>query len=144
MLTNITPSITIFIIFLGLFRFDSFPVLEAATGTLASVPGVYVLGDSLVDAGNNNYLAISISKANYPHNGVDFPGSIPTGRFCNGKNAADAIAEKFGLPLPPPYLSLKDTFKIKERKAAALTGVNFASGGAGIFNGSDQQLVLLT
>ncbi|XP_013597027.1 PREDICTED: GDSL esterase/lipase At5g55050-like isoform X1 [Brassica oleracea var. oleracea] len=141
MTTNITPSITIFLIFLGLLRIDSFPGLETATGTAASVPAVYVLGDSLVDAGNNNYLAISISKANYPHNGVDFPGSIATGRFCNGKNAADAIAEKFGLPLPPPYLSLKGIFKEEERKAAALSGVNFASGGAGIFNGSDQQFV---
>ncbi|CAN6976411.1 unnamed protein product [Brassica oleracea var. botrytis] len=140
MTTNMTPSITIFLIFLGLLRIDSFPGLETATGTAASVPAVYVLGDSLVDAGNNNYLAISISKANYPHNGVDFPGSIATGRFCNGKNAADAIAEKFGLPLPPPYLSLKGIFKEEERKAAALSGVNFASGGAAIFNGSDQQL----
>uniref|UniRef100_A0A0D3D8Q2 Uncharacterized protein n=1 Tax=Brassica oleracea var. oleracea TaxID=109376 RepID=A0A0D3D8Q2_BRAOL len=143
MTTNITPSITIFLIFLGLLRIDSFPGLETATGTAASVPAVYVLGDSLVDAGNNNYLAISISKANYPHNGVDFPGSIATGRFCNGKNAADAIAEKFGLPLPPPYLSLKGIFKEEERKAAALSGVNFASGGAGIFNGSDQQFLQL-
>lgn len=90
---NITPSITIFLIFLGLIRFDSFPSLEAATGTLASVPGAYVFGDSLVDAGNNNYLAISISKANYPHNGVDFPNKKATGRFCNGKNAADAIGK---------------------------------------------------
>ncbi|WZY81284.1 hypothetical protein YC2023_027668 [Brassica napus] len=140
MTTNITTSITIFLIFLGLLRVDSFPGLETATGTLASIPAVYVLGDSLVDAGNNNYLAISISKANYPHNGVDFPGSIATGRFCTGKNAADTIAEKFGLPLPPPYLSLKGIFKEEERKAAALSGVNFASGGAGIFNSSDQQL----
>ena len=51
------------------------------------------------------------------------------------------LAEKFGLPLPPPYLSLKGIFKEEERKAAALSGVNFASGGAGIFNGSDQQFV---
>ncbi|CAH8363474.1 unnamed protein product [Eruca vesicaria subsp. sativa] len=138
--TNKTTPLTIFLSFLGLFSFGSFPGLEAATGTPASVPGVYVFGDSLVDAGNNNYLAISLSRANYPHNGVDFPGSISTGRFCNGKNAADTIAEKFGLPLPPPYLSLKGPFREKERKAAALSGVNFASGGAGIFNGSDQQL----
>lgn len=91
--TNNTPFLTIFLLFLGLLRFDSFPGLEAATGKLASIPGLYVFGDSLVDAGNNNYLPISISKANYPHNGVDFPNKKPTGRFCNGKNAADAIGE---------------------------------------------------
>ncbi|CAH8389178.1 unnamed protein product [Eruca vesicaria subsp. sativa] len=138
--TNKTPSLTIFLTSLGLLWFGSFSGLEATTGKLASIPGVYVFGDSLVDAGNNNYLAISISKANYPRNGVDFPDKKATGRFCNGKNAADAIAEKFGLPLPPPYLSLKVPFKEKERKSAAVTGVNFASGGAGIFNGSDQKL----
>ncbi|CAN7031660.1 unnamed protein product [Brassica oleracea var. botrytis] len=138
--TNKTPSLTIYSLFLGLLWFDYFPGLEAATGKLGSVPGVYVFGDSLVDAGNNNYLAFSVSKANYPHNGVDFPGKRPTGRFSNGKNAADAIAEKFGLPLPPPYLSLRGLFKEKRRKSAAVTGVNFASGGAGIFNSSDQKL----
>ncbi|KAG2310617.1 hypothetical protein Bca4012_025121 [Brassica carinata] len=135
--TNETPFLTIF---LGLLWFGSFTGLEATTAKLPSIPGIYVFGDSLVDAGNNNYLAISISKANYPRNGVDFPDKKATGRFSNGKNAADAIAEKFGLPLPPPYLSLKVPFKEKERQYAALTGVNFASGGAGIFNGSDQKL----
>lgn len=91
--TNKTPSLTITSLFLGLLWFDYFPGLKAATGKLGSVPGVYVFGDSLVDAGNNNYLAFSVSKANYPHNGVDFPGKKPTGRFSNGKNAADAIGE---------------------------------------------------
>ncbi|KAG5409237.1 hypothetical protein IGI04_005556 [Brassica rapa subsp. trilocularis] len=137
--TNKTPFLPIF---LGLLWFGSFAGLESTTGKRPSIPGVYIFGDSLVDAGNNNYLAISISKANYPRNGVDFPDEKATGRFSNGKNAADAIAEKFGLPLPPPYLSLKVPFKEKERKSAALTGVNFASGGAGIFNGSDQKLRL--
>ncbi|KFK27114.1 hypothetical protein AALP_AA8G336400 [Arabis alpina] len=132
------PFLTVFLLFLGLLRFGSFPGLEAATGKLASIPGLYVFGDSLVDAGNNNHLAISLAKANYPRNGVDFPGGKPTGRFCNGKNAADAIAEKFGLPLPPPYLSLKGLLKKKKRESASVTGVNFASGGAGIFNGSDE------
>ncbi|KAG2297143.1 hypothetical protein Bca52824_043812 [Brassica carinata] len=140
MSTNNTPFLTMFLLLLGLLRFDSFTGLEAATGKLASVPGLYVFGDSLVDAGNNNYLAISISKANYPHNGVDFPNKKATGRFCNGKNAADAIAEKFGLPLPPPYLSLKGPFKEEKKKSVAVTGVNFASGGAGIFNSSDHKL----
>ncbi|XP_010540156.1 PREDICTED: GDSL esterase/lipase At5g55050-like [Tarenaya hassleriana] len=87
--------------------------------------------------GNNNYLPVSIAKANYPHNGVDFPTGKPTGRFSNGKNAADVIAEKFGIPSPPPYLSLKNT---GDKSAGESTGVNFASGGAGIFNGSDQTL----
>ncbi|CAH8389179.1 unnamed protein product [Eruca vesicaria subsp. sativa] len=122
------------LLFLGLLLFDSIPGLEGAT--LASIPGVYVFGDSLVDAGNNNYLPFSSRKAIYPPNGIDFPKHIPTGRFCNGKNAADVIAEKFGLPLPPPYLSL--LLRKNAREAAAVTGVSFASAGAGIFNSDDQ------
>lgn len=58
-----------------------------------SVPAVYVLGDSLVDVGNNNYLP-SILKADFPHNGVDYANHKPTGRFSNGKNAADFIGKK--------------------------------------------------
>ncbi|KAE9458254.1 hypothetical protein C3L33_09844, partial [Rhododendron williamsianum] len=70
------------------------------------VPAMYVFGDSLVDVGNNNHLKISVAKANFPHNGVDYAGDKPTGRFSNGKNFADFIAEKAGLVAsPPPYLS---------------------------------------
>lgn len=87
------PSLAIWLLYLGLLWFDSFPGLEAATGKLASIPGLYVFGDSLVDAGNNNYLPISIAKANYPRNGVDFPKKKATGRFSNGKNAADFIGK---------------------------------------------------
>ncbi|KAK8490611.1 hypothetical protein V6N13_134106 [Hibiscus sabdariffa] len=97
------------------------------------VPAVYVLGDSLVDVGNNNHLPVSVAKANFPHNGLDFPTQKPTGRFCNGKNAADLLAEKLGLPSSPPYLSLS-----KNKNASFQNGVSFASGGAGIFNGTDR------
>ncbi|KAJ0751335.1 putative triacylglycerol lipase [Helianthus annuus] len=67
-------------------------VLVLGSGALCeSVPGLYVFGDSLVDAGNNNYLALSFAKADFPHNGVDFPSGQATGRFSNGKNAADFL-----------------------------------------------------
>lgn len=59
------------------------------------VPAVFVFGDSLVDVGNNNYLPISIAKADFPHNGIDFPTKKPTGRFSNGKNAADFIGKSY-------------------------------------------------
>lgn len=55
------------------------------------VPALYVFGDSLVDVGNNNYLTLSIAKANHRHYGIDFPTHKPTGRFSNGKNAADFL-----------------------------------------------------
>ncbi|XP_057485174.1 GDSL esterase/lipase At5g55050-like [Actinidia eriantha] len=101
------------------------------------VPAMYVFGDSLVDVGNNNYLKISLAKADFRHNGIDFPGGTPTGRFSNGKNAADFIAEKVGfVASPPPYLSLVS--KSSNSDAFPITGVSFASGGAGIFDGTDE------
>ncbi|BFG29607.1 hypothetical protein CerSpe_158810 [Prunus speciosa] len=57
------------------------------------VPVIYKFGDSLADVGNNNYLKISLAKANFPHNGVDFPNKKATGRFGNGKNAADFLVK---------------------------------------------------
>ncbi|KAG9439821.1 hypothetical protein H6P81_019986 [Aristolochia fimbriata] len=98
------------------------------------VPAIYVFGDSLIDVGNNNHLKLSTLKANYPHNGVDFPGKKATGRFSNGKNAADFLAEMVGLPTSPPYLSLTSA---PNKSNAFVTGVSFASGGAGILDGSD-------
>ncbi|KAK8527211.1 hypothetical protein V6N13_085064 [Hibiscus sabdariffa] len=110
--------------------------LSVAFSRAQMVPAAFVFGDSLVDVGNNNYLPVSIALADFPHNGIDFPTKKPTGRFCNGKNAADFLAEKLGLPSSPPYLSLSK----KKAAASYMNGVSFASGGAGIFNGTDQTL----
>lgn len=80
-----------------------FWVLQVLTSFLLSfsdaqmVPAVFVLGDSLVDVGNNNHLPLSITKADFPHNGVDFPTKKPTGRFSNGKNAADFLGNNISL-----------------------------------------------
>lgn len=53
----------------------------------------FIFGDSLVEAGNNDYI-VSLSKANYPPNGIDF-GS-PTGRYTNGRTIVDILG-KFSL-----------------------------------------------
>jgi hypothetical protein len=57
------------------------------------VPAVFVLGDSTLDVGNNNYLpGEDVPRANVPFYGIDFPsGAKPTGRFSNGYNIADYI-----------------------------------------------------
>ncbi|KAK9076346.1 hypothetical protein SSX86_004680 [Deinandra increscens subsp. villosa] len=104
-------------------------------GSGDSVPAIYTFGDSLVDVGNNNFLSASILKADFPHNGVDYPNGIATGRFSNGKNAADFLSEKVGLPTAPPYLSLVSK---GENMYSSINGVSFASGGAGILNGTNQ------
>jgi hypothetical protein len=54
-------------------------------------PGMFVFGDSLVDNGNNNFLTVTLARADYPPNGIDFGPGWPTGRFCNGKTVADYI-----------------------------------------------------
>jgi hypothetical protein len=66
-------------------------VVVAAAGS-GKVPAIYVFGDSTADVGNNNYLPGSaVPRANFPHNGVDFPTSRPTGRFSNGYNGIDFL-----------------------------------------------------
>ena len=52
----------------------------------------FVFGDSLVDSGNNNYLATT-ARADSPPNGIDYPTHRPTGRFSNGFNLPDIISE---------------------------------------------------
>ncbi|KAL0353656.1 UNVERIFIED_CONTAM: GDSL esterase/lipase [Sesamum angustifolium] len=121
-----TFSCSIFLSFVLL----SFCNVSRAQG---SVPGMYVFGDSLVDVGNNNYLELSLIKADFPYNGIDYPGGRATGRFSNGKNAADFLAEKVGLPSGAPYLGQPNGVFVK--------GVSFASGGAGIFNTTDETLI---
>ncbi|KAJ4783010.1 GDSL esterase/lipase [Rhynchospora pubera] len=106
-------------------------ILLLLKDALGMVPAVYVFGDSLADVGNNNHLQLSLLKANYPHNGVDYPGRKATGRFSNGKNFADFLAQNLGVETSPPYLSLPSK---SNNTSVYLTGVNFASGGAGILN----------
>lgn len=51
----------------------------------------FVFGDSLVDNGNNNYLATTARADAYPY-GIDYPTRQPTGRFSNGRNIPDFIS----------------------------------------------------
>lgn len=97
----------------------------------------FIFGDSLVDAGNNNYLQ-TLSKANIPPNGIDFraSGGNPTGRFTNGRTIGDIVGEKLGQPnYAVPFLSPNSTGK------AILSGVNYASGGGGILNATGRIFV---
>ncbi|XP_078435067.1 GDSL esterase/lipase At5g55050-like [Wolffia australiana] len=100
---------------------------------------IYVFGDSLADVGNNNHIHLTLLKANFPHNGIDYPGRKPTGRYSNGKSFPDFLAEMFGLQTPPPYLSV---FKSSSADAAFLKGVSFASGGAGVLDTTNKNQCL--
>ncbi|KAL3616983.1 hypothetical protein CASFOL_039377 [Castilleja foliolosa] len=88
---------------------------------------MFLFGDSLFDNGNNNVLLTS-SKANYRPYGIDYPDG-PTGRFSNGRNIADFLAELLGFANPvSPFVTA--------RGSDILRGVNYASGSAGILEES--------
>ena len=67
-------------------------VLMAASAN-ASVPALFVFGDSTVDCGTNNYINTTQDfRGNFPPYGQDFFGK-PTGRFSNGRVIVDFIGE---------------------------------------------------
>ncbi|KAL7117553.1 hypothetical protein ACP275_03G078500 [Erythranthe tilingii] len=101
------------------------PTVAKVPGNNVTFPAVVFFGDSIVDAGNNNYI-ITLLRCNFPPYGQDFIGGKSTGRYSNGLVPSDILVEELGIKsLLPPYLdpSLEDD--------DLLTGVNFASGGSG-------------
>lgn len=54
------------------------------------VPALFVLGDSSVDCGNNNFLGTFARADRLPY-GRDFDTHQPTGRFCNGRIPVDFL-----------------------------------------------------
>ncbi|XP_021833607.1 GDSL esterase/lipase At5g37690-like [Prunus avium] len=70
----------------------------------------------------NNYMQYSLAKSNYPWYGVDYAGGQATGRFTNGRTIGDIISEKFGIPSPPPYLS------VSQNDDALLEGISCRPG----------------
>ncbi|GMJ11254.1 CUTIN SYNTHASE2 [Hibiscus trionum] len=113
---------------LGLFMAISTTQVEAAARAF------FVFGDSLVDNGNNNYLATT-ARADSPPYGIDTPSRRPTGRFSNGKNIPDFISDALGSEPTLPYLSPE----LKGDKL--LVGANFASAGIGILNDTGIQFI---
>ncbi|KAM1052206.1 GDSL esterase/lipase LTL1-like [Malus sylvestris] len=98
----------------------------------AEARAFFVFGDSLVDNGNNNYLATS-ARADSPPYGIDYPTRRPTGRFSNGLTIPDYISQKLGAEPTLPYLSPQLTGQ------KLLVGANFASAGIGILNDTGVQ-----
>nr|GEV21472.1 GDSL esterase/lipase At5g41890 [Tanacetum cinerariifolium] len=92
----------------------------------------FAFGDSIVDAGNNNFLP-SLSKADYSPYGIDFEptGGKPTGRYTNGFTVVDIVAQALGAKtLPSPSLAVNTSSN------AFQGGINYASGASGILEGT--------
>ncbi|XP_020533912.1 GDSL esterase/lipase 1 isoform X2 [Jatropha curcas] len=83
---------------------------------------LFIFGDSIFDAGNNNYLKTAVARANFWPYGETF-FKCPTGRASDGRLIPDFIAEYLKLPFIRPYL--------EPNNHHFTNGVNFASGGAG-------------
>ncbi|KAK3003387.1 hypothetical protein RJ639_019382 [Escallonia herrerae] len=97
------------------------------------VPALFVIGDSSVDCGNNNFLG-TLARADRLPYGRDFDTHQPTGRFCNGRIPVDYLALYLGLPFVPSYLGQNGSVE------DMVHGVNYASAGAGIIFSSGSEL----
>ncbi|KAL1313204.1 hypothetical protein AAHE18_16G095600 [Arachis hypogaea] len=127
---SLSPSCANFVVFCA----SSVPGFVIGGVKVVEGRAFFVFGDSLVDNGNNNYLATTARADSYPY-GIDFPSHRPTGRFSNGLNIPDLISEKLGSEPTLPYLSpALDGERL-------LVGANFASAGIGILNDTGIQFI---
>ncbi|XVE70771.1 hypothetical protein DITRI_Ditri10aG0097700 [Diplodiscus trichospermus] len=95
---------------------------------------LFILGDSTVDPGNNNYInTIPENRADYKPYGQNGFFAEPTGRFSDGRVIVDYIAEYAKLPLIPPFFLPSADYS---------SGANFASGGGGVLPETNQGLVI--
>ncbi|VYS49040.1 unnamed protein product [Arabidopsis thaliana] len=97
---------------------------------------LFVFGDSVFDAGNNNYIdTLPSFRSNYwPYGQTTF--KFPTGRVSDGRTIPDFIAEYAWLPLIPAYLQPSNG------KNQFPYGVSFASAGAGALVGTFPGMVI--
>ncbi|KAL5552290.1 hypothetical protein UlMin_002466 [Ulmus minor] len=114
---------------ISLFQTTPSPVLRRTP----LVPAFFVIGDSSVDCGTNNYL-VTLARADRLPYGRDFDTHSPTGRFSNGRTPVDYLALRLGLPFVPSYLGQSG------RAEDMIRGVNYASAGAGIIFTSGSEL----
>ncbi|XWS50102.1 hypothetical protein CRYUN_Cryun12cG0059800 [Craigia yunnanensis] len=68
------------------------PLLWPTSSAVSSplVPALFIIGDSTVDCGNNNFLG-TFACADRPPYGREFDTHLPTGRFCNGRIPVDYL-----------------------------------------------------
>lgn len=106
-----------------LFLFSS---LFISFTTSSEISAIYAIGDSTIDAGNNDYIVTAVRSDHRPYGRDLDEGHVATGRFSNGKLITDFLVSKLGLKdLLPAYLDpiINDH--------DLLTGVSFASAGSG-------------
>ncbi|KAJ4916235.1 anther-specific proline-rich protein APG [Raphanus sativus] len=109
-----------------------------------TIPAVFFFGDSIFDTGNNDDLDTKL-KSNYRPYGIDFLMGVATGRFSNGRVASDYISKYLGVKeIVPAYLDKKLQQNDDLQQSDLLTGVSFASGGAGYLPQTSESWKVLT
>ncbi|XP_010501058.1 PREDICTED: GDSL esterase/lipase 3 [Camelina sativa] len=111
-------------------------ICKDSNNLVTNQAALFVFGDSLFDAGNNNYIdTFSRFRANlWPYGQTTFKN--PTGRISDGRLIPDFLAEYAWLPLIPPNLQPSNG------NNQFTYGVNFASGGAGALVGTFPGMVI--
>ncbi|XP_071712727.1 GDSL esterase/lipase At1g71250-like [Rutidosis leptorrhynchoides] len=96
----------------------------------AQASAIWVMGDSLIDSGNNNFLN-SWAKADYYPYGIDYYRG-PSGRFTNARTFSDILGDWLEVAAPPPFSSPTTAGR------RILGGVNYASAAGGILDETGQ------
>ncbi|KAK5776569.1 GDSL esterase/lipase 6 [Gossypium arboreum] len=102
-----------------------------------NVPAIFIFGDSVFDAGNNHFIKNCSVQADFPPYGSTF-FHHPTGRFTDGRTVADFISQFIGIGLQQPYLEAQIAMMNGSRKEYPSNGLNFASAGSGVLQGTNK------
>ncbi|KAL8218648.1 hypothetical protein R6Q57_022021 [Mikania cordata] len=111
--------------------------LTALASVDANVKSVFVFGDDQFDPGNNRFIKNCTFQANFRPYGSSF-FYYPTGRFTNGRTIADFIAQFLGIKFQRPYQDVHRQLPKDSRKGFPQNGLNFASGGSGLLQGTNK------
>ncbi|GAB4828812.1 GDSL esterase/lipase 6 [Ancistrocladus abbreviatus] len=106
------------------------------------VPGIFIFGDSIFDAGNNHFIKNCTAQADFLPYGFNF-FHYPTGRFTNGRTVADFIAEFMGIEMQKPYLQVQMELLNGSRKEYPSNGINFASAASGVLQATNRDLEVI-
>ncbi|KAK8654149.1 hypothetical protein V6N13_128123 [Hibiscus sabdariffa] len=101
-------------------------VIMVSPTPLAEARAFFVFADSLVDNGNNNYLATT-ARADSPPYGIDYPSHKPTGHFSNGLNLPDIISMLYIFTSFPFICEVCMNFRCIDTGILNDTGIQFVN-----------------
>ncbi|GMH15188.1 hypothetical protein Nepgr_017029 [Nepenthes gracilis] len=107
------------------------------------VPAIFIFGDSIFDAGNNQFIKNCTARADFLPYGLNY-FHRPTGRFTNGRTVADFIAESLDIKMQIPYLQVQMEILNGSRKDYPSNGVNFASAGSGVLRATNRDMEVIS